>query len=295
MPKHAGQHRSPDQNTSMGGTLTIKKIISGGQTGADRAALDVAILLDIAHGGWISKGRRTENGRLPAKYNLREMPTTGYIERTEKNVIDSEGTLIVSHGELTGGSALTPQFAEKYSRPWLHIDLNSTPAFRAAGSIKSWIEINGIEVLNVAGPRASKDARIYQTTVEILRTVFYMELIDNSVPDPVTVAGKITGGVKCSGFPTTMDEAVNRLIAELSFKEKTKMANLPPKKLVALTSTLGKHVINEFALGAGNNKLMEACRQVSGGDEIHPDQAALIIMMQLWEKLQTVNVLRVVK
>ena len=85
----------------------LTKIISGGQTGADRAALDVAIELDIPHGGWIPKGKKTEAGVIPDKYQLKEMPTASYPKRTEQNVIDSDGTLILTHGKLTGGSALT--------------------------------------------------------------------------------------------------------------------------------------------------------------------------------------------
>ena len=85
----------------------LKKIISGGQTGADRAALDAAIRLGIPHGGWIPKGRIAEDGPLAATYRLREMPTGGYAERTEKNVMDSDGTLIISHGAPTGGTEYT--------------------------------------------------------------------------------------------------------------------------------------------------------------------------------------------
>ncbi|MBW2083807.1 MAG: hypothetical protein JRI39_12165, partial [Deltaproteobacteria bacterium] len=84
----------------------INKIISGGQTGAEQAALDVAIELGIPHGGWIPKGRLTENGFLPEIYQLQEMPTTSYVKKTEQNILDSDGTLIISHGKLTGGSAL---------------------------------------------------------------------------------------------------------------------------------------------------------------------------------------------
>ena len=87
----------------------IKKIISGGQTGADRAALDVAIKLNIPHGGWILKGCITEDGPLPEIYNLQEMPTESYPARTEQNVIDSDGTLIIARGKLTGGIRLYPQ------------------------------------------------------------------------------------------------------------------------------------------------------------------------------------------
>ena len=127
----------------------ISKIISGGQTGADRAALDVAIDYGIPHGGWIPKGRKTEDGILPDKYNLQEMPTSSYPKRTEKNILDSDGTLIISHGELTGGSALTRKLATKHGRPWLHIDLDTIDV-DPSNVIKPWIGMYGIKVLNVA-------------------------------------------------------------------------------------------------------------------------------------------------
>jgi len=109
----------------------LQKIISGGQTGADRAALDVAIEFNIPHGGWIPKGRKTEDGVLPDKYQLQEMPTASYPKRTEKNILDSDGTLILSHGKLTGGSALTVKVATKHDRPWLHVDLNNNKGVRS--------------------------------------------------------------------------------------------------------------------------------------------------------------------
>ena len=87
----------------------IVKIISGGQSGVDRAALDAAIRLGIPHGGWVPKGRLAEDGPLPETYSLRETPTAVYAERTEKNVVDSDGTLIISRGELTGGSDIHPR------------------------------------------------------------------------------------------------------------------------------------------------------------------------------------------
>jgi len=150
----------------------VNKIISGGQTGADRAALDVAIKSGISHGGWIPKGRLTENGRLDDKYHLEEMETANYNKRTEQNVIDSAGTLIISHGKLTGGSDHTRDMVLRHGRPWLHIDLNKTESFQAAKQIRSWLAEHEIEVLNVAGPRASKDSAIYQATVHILETAF---------------------------------------------------------------------------------------------------------------------------
>lgn len=160
----------------------LKKIISGGQTGADQAALDVAIKMGVPHGGWIPKGRKTESGTLPDKYLLREMPDDNYAKRTEKNVIDSDGTLILSHGDLSGGSELTRVVAQKYKRPCLHLDLNLRSAFQATQMIKSWIVKNNIEVLNVAGPRESHDPEIYQATVDILEAALCLDIIDESIP-----------------------------------------------------------------------------------------------------------------
>ena len=130
----------------------VTKIISGGQTGADRAALDVAIKLDD-------------------KYQLKEMDTANHNKRTEQNVIDSDGTLILSHGKLTGGSDYTRDMVLRHGRPWLHIDLNKTRSSQAARQIRSWIAEHEIKVLNVAGPRASKDPAIYLSTTDILERV----------------------------------------------------------------------------------------------------------------------------
>ena len=149
----------------------LTKIISGGQTGADQAALDVAIKLNIPHGGWIPKGRKTEDGILPEKYHLQEMPTASYPKRTEKNILDSDGTLIFSRGKLTGGSALTRKLAKQHNKPWLHIDLEKAGETEAESVIAGWIDKHEIQILNVAGPRASKDHGIYDIVMEILESV----------------------------------------------------------------------------------------------------------------------------
>ncbi|MDP2646799.1 MAG: putative molybdenum carrier protein [Desulfobacterales bacterium] len=127
--------------------------------------------LDIPHGGWIPKGRQTEDGSLPEKYQLTEMSTGSYSKRTEQNVIDSDGTLILSHGKLTGGSLLTLKLAKRHGRPWLHINLGKTRVVKAVSAIKDWIINYGIKVLNVAGPRASKDPKIYQATRDIIESL----------------------------------------------------------------------------------------------------------------------------
>ena len=152
----------------------ITRILSGGQTGADRAALDFAIKHHIPHGGWLPKGRKTEDGTLPEKYQLQEMPTPDYSKRTKQNVLDSDGTLIVSHGFLTGGSALTEFLAEEHNNPYLHIDLNLLSMQEVAQIINQWIQSYKLKVLNVAGPRASKDPKIYQAIMNLLEKAFLL-------------------------------------------------------------------------------------------------------------------------
>ena len=147
----------------------LKKIVSGGQTGVDRAALDIALRLGIACGGWVPKGRLAEDGTIPSHYRMQEMPTDDYAARTEKNVCDSDGTLLISRGRPTGGTDYTRKMALKHGKQLLHIDLTLGQQWSDAGSlIASWIEMNRIETLNVAGPRASNDPTIYMDTINIM-------------------------------------------------------------------------------------------------------------------------------
>src|SRR5210317_1097560 len=146
----------------------LKKMISGGQTGADRAALDFALKFNIPHGGWIPKGRIAEDGPLPDKYQLQEMPTASYSERTEQNVIDSDGTVIFSRGKPTGGTEYTRKMVLKHKRHLVHIDLKLQTSYDAAYEILSTIEFYHIKILNVAGPRASKDPAINNDVFKLL-------------------------------------------------------------------------------------------------------------------------------
>jgi len=152
--------------------VTITQVISGGQTGADRAALDFAIEHNIPYDGRVPKGRLAEDGPIPETYQLQEMPTGDYSKRTEQNVLDSEGTLIVSHGMLAGGSAVTKYLASLNHKPCLHTDLDTLSIEEAAFLIKFWTNYHDMRVLNVAGPRASKDPEIYQATLKLLEAAF---------------------------------------------------------------------------------------------------------------------------
>jgi hypothetical protein len=153
--------------------IGIKKIISGGQTGADRAALDIAIKLNIAHGGWCPRGRVAEDGIIENSYNLSETPSADPAQRTEWNVRDSDATVIFSISpKLSGGSATTEAFAQHYRRPCLHISREGD-AERAKEKLARFLEQNEIQILNVAGPRGSEEPEIAPFVSETLRAVLH--------------------------------------------------------------------------------------------------------------------------
>jgi hypothetical protein len=152
--------------------VSIAKIVSGAQTGVDRAALDVAISLGIDHGGWVPKGRIAEDGRVPAIYRVRETETSEYAERTRRNVLDSDGTLIICEAALSGGTLDTSTCAGETGKPLLAVDIAATTADDAVRLIRDWIDENRISVLNVAGPRESERPGIYAKTRLLLERVF---------------------------------------------------------------------------------------------------------------------------
>ena len=145
---------------------SVRRIISGGQTGADRGALDAAIELGIEHGGHCPAGRRAEDGRIPERFRLVETSSSDYAVRTERNVLDADATLLVTRGSPTGGSALTVALARKHDRPLLLLDLESEADPVAA--VREWVDARIIGCLNVAGPRESGCPGIAQDVRSLL-------------------------------------------------------------------------------------------------------------------------------
>lgn len=145
------------------------RIVSGGQTGADRAALDVALDLELETGGWVPIGRQAEDGAIPDRYpNLRETTSPLPSVRTELNVRDSDATVIFSHGAPVGGTALTRSLARKLGKPLLHLDLDRVSELNASQRLRAWLSSEAPGVLNVAGARASEDAAIYSAVKRVL-------------------------------------------------------------------------------------------------------------------------------
>jgi len=146
----------------------VIKIVSGAQTGVDRAALDAALAMGVPVGGWVPEGRKAEDGVIPGHYPVKELAGAGYRERTRQNVIDSDATLILYFDELSGGTLATLRDCRHYQKPHCLIDAANTDLHQAVVQLQFFLEQNTVNVLNVAGPRASGESRAYGYTRQFL-------------------------------------------------------------------------------------------------------------------------------
>jgi hypothetical protein len=147
----------------------FNKIISGGQTGVDRAALDAALELNLPAGVWCPKGWRAEDGSIPIHYPLQETGFSRYPFRTEKNILDSDGTLILTWGQPKGGTALTIKLAKVHHKPFLIIDLSTVKDIQP---VRDWANTYRLKILNVAGPRESEAPGIHNKAFGYLKKYF---------------------------------------------------------------------------------------------------------------------------
>lgn len=145
----------------------LRKIVSGGQTGADRAALDFALRHGLEHGGWCPAGRKAEDGPIDVRYALTEAGG-GYATRTRWNVRDSDGTLVLNVGELAGGTLLTTEQARRQGRPLKVVQLDAGISEELVRDVRTWLVDHEIQVLNVAGPRESQRVGIYGIALALL-------------------------------------------------------------------------------------------------------------------------------
>lgn len=268
----------------------ITKIVSDGQTGVGRAALDTAIKLDIQYGGCIPKNRKTEEGPLPDAYQLLEMPTSSYAGAAKENIAASDGTLFLSNGKLPEPSLITLKLVEKKRGKYLHVDLTETPAFKAGLAITSWISENNIQSLYVTGSKASEDGKIYQAALYILESVYYLGLVDAHLPDvEKSDSGHITH------VPKTLDAAVEHLIGNMPLKDRVTVANMAEVELISLHQTLGRYIRHKFGLWMGNESLMNSCRLRGKVKKIDANLASDAIISELWKELRKSHKLRILK
>jgi hypothetical protein len=185
-------------------TTAKLRIISGGQTGADRAALDWATTHRFPRGGWCPKGRLAEDGVIDPKYRLKETPSASYAERTEWNIRDADGTVLFSMREqLAGGSLLTANLARRNRKPFLHLVHGTDPAENVK-RLRTFITRYKIQILNVSGPRASEEPHVRQFVQQTLEQALAGPVNSTLVasPKPAVRPGPVTGKSPTPKRPT---------------------------------------------------------------------------------------------
>ena len=153
----------------------LKKIISGGQSGVEIAALDAAVEMDIPHAGWAYKRKRTEDGILPEHYNLKTIDVPSLHDRLEKNITDSDGTVILTHGQLIIGSKIIKNLANQHEKPCLYVDLSNCSINHVVSSIRKWVTKNEIEAIYFTGSKPVGKSDIYEETIRIIKGLCSIE------------------------------------------------------------------------------------------------------------------------
>jgi hypothetical protein len=264
----------------------LQKIIANGLDSTARAALDVALHLDIAHGGWISTGDVATRGRTASSYDLQELPSN--LDCMEKCVASADGTLLLTRGEIDGDLQAFRDFAQKNGRHFLHIDLERVPAFKASTVIADWLVHHKVDVLNVAGS-GSDAPDTYEKIFHVITSAYWL------TQAKIDEASAQHSGRTNPGLPRSISEAVSRLLTDMSLKDRTTLANMAEDELANLNYTLGSYIRNAFGIWSGNEHLLEACRTASGDPALPRKEAATVIIGELWKELRRTHKLRVVK
>jgi len=252
----------------------IQKIVACGRDEAATAARDAAIKLDIP----FSVCRNS----VPADPDA--------SDHLELHVVGSEGSLIFNHGRLQGDGKEIRRLAEKHNRPLLHIDLKQLPAFKASAIVAEWLSENQISILHVSGAQSGTVADIYEKTLNILTSAFWLSIEKESHPNQTQSSADSKGAT-----PRNVKEAVDRLIAQMPLKDRITVANMTADELYTLNFTIGSYIRNHFGIWTGNEALLQSCRTISGEGSLHPKDASSVIIRALWEQLHKTHKLRLVK
>ncbi len=268
----------------------LERIISGGQTGADQAALDTALKYNISYGGWIPQGRKTEAGPLPSRYRMSVMPTSDYRDRTLQNILDSQGTAVLYHGRLMGGSRLTRELAKIQNKPCIAVNLVTHDPLEAALMLQAFVKDWNIGVLNVAGPRASHDPDIYMDVKMVLEILVYLLFLEKEIDWPHDMALDVD-----PVFPDSVDAAVSQVMADLSLKSKTAVARLDPSDIQMVYFSWVDALRYRLGLDTGNTALVDACRKDADAAYFTVEDAVMAIVKAVKSACEQVCRLRVVQ
>jgi hypothetical protein len=245
--------------------MMIAKIIAGLHTGAERAALDTAVKLGIAHGGH-APGIRLASDQF--NYQINYLPGQSDFTCLEKNIVASEGSLIVTRGNLTGRSLWARNVAERHDCRWLHVDLSQTPTVQGAAIISSWLRLHDITTLHITGTDAAKDPSVYADTMRLLESAFFVKFFKDTVDRFLT---------RLNHIERLTETLIQEFLDGLNLKNKVILANLDPDDIKGLDHALSLYL------------------EVRMGELSVPEQVYRGLLEGLWQSLQMTHKLRVVK
>jgi hypothetical protein len=273
----------------------IDRIISSGRTGVELAGLDVAVKLGVSHGGWASRGMRNAQGPLPERYGLKEVPALGFKHAMEQNIINSDGTLLVTRGQKTIESRFAVETALSHQRQLLHLDLSQYSLFEAASLASSWISLQKIKILFITGPSADADPKVYGQTKKVLETTIYLDFVKSGLHPRLPTLQTPPGQDSLKEFPRNVEAAIERLTEALELKDRARIANMQPEELDHLRSGLGDYIKQTFGLYSDNTALLQSCAELGRLSRPLPDEACAVILRALWKALRATHKLRIVK
>ena len=276
----------------------MRKIISSGRTGVEMAALDLAIKLGLSHGGWAPRGMRNEDGVIETRYGLHEVVAVGFKKAMAENILNSDGTLLITRGKKSVETQYAVETALRHQRQFLHVDLSQHSAFEAASLVSSWTSMNHVLIGFVTGPMASHDALIYHQVKKILETAFYLEFVKTGLHPEHSEKMASLSEIEDNGeneLPRSVDEAVYQLKAVLPLKDRTVMANMQADELDHLKTGLGEYIKQKFGLYLDNLPLIESCAEIGNLMKPLPDEACAVILRALWQDLRSTHKLRIIK
>jgi len=273
----------------------LTRIILTGTDSPQRAAAVFAERYGIPWGGWIAARAHRD---LPADHSLAGgltlSPDDALHDAMQQNILDADGVLLLSYGRQAGAVPAVMTFTGMQKRPLLQIDLDSTIAFQAARDISDWIMGNDVQVLNLVGAAGERTSEGYQTTLDILETVGHLLIMAADTPSRQNSSGP-PGRFRITGRkPTTVEDVVDLLISRLSLRDRVNISNMRQQELKALTFTLGEYMRNDLQLWKDNAPLVQACTVLARGTTFLEDDACVIIVDRLWQRLKTTHRLRLV-
>ena len=271
----------------------LKKILSGAYNDVERGALDFAVSRGIACGGWTPLGWLKKAGADRNLCGLQEVPHSGSPNYAERNILDADGTLLITVAEPVRASELVQNFAKRYQHPLLHIDLATTSRFQAAEALAAWIDDMRIGVLNVTGGAKQPGPDLYSATRGILESASLIVVAKSAATARMPAEGD-QPSPHGQGLPGTLDEALEALQARLVLKEKIRIARTPEKDLARLFSDFGDYIEKSLGWWQNNDALIASCRSAAvrlGKNSASPDE---ILIRLLWQRLRQTHGLRVI-